>query len=56
MDIFVLTSIAVETFSNVVLEAMAMGRPVLVARVGGMEEMVQFGGGIMYPPGNVKPL
>lgn len=56
MDIFVLPSIAVETFSNAALEAMAMGRPVLVAQVGGMEEMVQFGGGIMYPPGDVKSL
>jgi glycosyltransferase involved in cell wall biosynthesis len=56
MDIFVLPSIAVETFSNAVLEAMAMSCPVLVTRVGGMEEMLQFGGGLIYPPGDVKSL
>jgi glycosyltransferase involved in cell wall biosynthesis len=56
MDIFVLPSVAVETFSNAVLEAMAMSCPVLVARVGGMDEMLQFGGGIMYPPGDVRSL
>lgn len=56
MDVFVLPSVAVETFSNAVLEAMAMSCPVLVARVGGMDEMLQFGGGMMYPPGDVKSL
>jgi glycosyltransferase involved in cell wall biosynthesis len=56
MDIFVLPSIAVETFSNAVLEAMAMSCPVLVARVGGMEEMLRFGGGITYAPGDVQSL
>jgi glycosyltransferase involved in cell wall biosynthesis len=47
MDVFVLTSIAVETFSNATLEAMAMARPVVSARVGGMQEMLQFGGGLI---------
>jgi glycosyltransferase involved in cell wall biosynthesis len=56
MDVFVLPSVAVETFSNAVLEAMAMSCPVLVARVGGMDEMLQFGGGRMYPPGDVNSL
>lgn len=56
MDVFVLTSVAVETFSNAVLEAMAMSCPVLVTRVGGMDEMLQFGGGMMYPPGDVQSL
>jgi glycosyltransferase involved in cell wall biosynthesis len=56
MDIFVLPSVAVETFSNAVLEAMAMSCPVVVARVGGMDEMLQFGGGMTYPPGDVKSL
>lgn len=55
MDIFVLPSL-VETFSNAVLEAMAMSCPVLVPRVGGMDEMLQFGGGMMYPPGDVQSL
>jgi glycosyltransferase involved in cell wall biosynthesis len=56
MDIFVLPSVAVETFSNAALEAMAMSCPVVAARVGGMEEMLQFGGGMTYPPGEVKSL
>lgn len=56
MDIFVLPSIAVETFSNAVLEAMAMSCPVVAAQVGGMEEMLRFGGGITYPPGDVRSL
>lgn len=56
MDIFVLLSLTVETFSNAVLEAMAMSLPVVVSRVGGMDEMLRFGGGISYPPGDVKSL
>jgi glycosyltransferase involved in cell wall biosynthesis len=35
---------------------MAMSCPVLVARVGGMDEILRFGGGITYPPGDVKSL
>jgi glycosyltransferase involved in cell wall biosynthesis len=56
MDIFVLPSVAVETFSNAALEAMAMACPVIAARVGGMEEMLQFGGGLTYPPGDINLL
>lgn len=56
MDIFVLTSVAVETFSNAALEAMAMSCPIVVSRVGGMEEMLRHGGGMSYAPGDVKSL
>ncbi len=56
MDIFVLPSIAVETFSNAVLEAMAMSCPIVAARIGGMEEMLRFGGGATYPPGDLSAL
>lgn len=56
MDVFLLTSVAVETFSNAALEAMAMSCPVLVAQVGGMAEMLRFGGGMTYPPGDVQSL
>jgi len=56
MDIFVLPSVAVETFSNAVLEAMAMSCPVVVSRVGGMEEMLRHGGGMSYAPGDVHAL
>jgi glycosyltransferase involved in cell wall biosynthesis len=52
----VLPSVAVETFSNAALEAMAMSCPVVAARVGGMDEMLRFGGGMMYPPGDVQSL
>jgi glycogen(starch) synthase len=46
----------VETFSNATLEAMAMGCPIVSARVGGMEEMLRWGGGLTYPPGDVAAL
>jgi glycosyltransferase involved in cell wall biosynthesis len=56
MDVFVLPSTAVETFSNAVLEAMAMSCPVVASRVGGMEEMLQYGGGRIYSPADVESL
>lgn len=57
MDIFALTSVAVETFSNAVLEAMAAGLPVVLSDVGGAREMVDPGvNGYLYPPGDTKEL
>jgi len=57
MDVFVLTSVAVETFSNAALEAMAMARPVVLSDVGGAREMVQEGvNGVLYPPADVAKL
>jgi glycosyltransferase involved in cell wall biosynthesis len=57
MDVFVLTSIAVETFSNAALEAMAMARPVVLSDVGGAREMVSEGkNGHVYPKGDVERL
>lgn len=38
-DLFVLSSIAVETFSNAALEAAAMGLPIVMSDVGGAREM-----------------
>ena len=55
MDVFVLPS-TVETFSNAVLEAMAMSCPVVASCVGGMEEMLQFGGGRLYPARDIRSL
>lgn len=56
MDVFVLTSI-VETFSNAALEAMAMGRPVVLSRVGGAAEMVTPGvEGYLYTSGHPEEL
>jgi len=57
MDIFILTSVAVETFSNAALEAMAMGLPVVLSNIGGAEEMVESDlNGYLYPPGDVAAL
>jgi glycosyltransferase involved in cell wall biosynthesis len=43
LDIFVLPSKAVESFSNAALEAMAMGRPVILSNIGGAREMIHDG-------------
>ena len=46
MDVFVLPSIGVETFSNAVLEALATGIPVVSSTAGGMQELLAWGGGV----------
>jgi glycosyltransferase involved in cell wall biosynthesis len=56
MDVFVLPSVAVETFSNAALEAMAMGVPVLASAVGGIQELLAHGGGVTYSPGDINQL
>ncbi|MEX0729672.1 MAG: glycosyltransferase family 4 protein [Aquisalimonadaceae bacterium] len=57
MDVFVLPSTAVETFSNAALEAMACARAVLLSDVGGAREMVTGGeNGLIYPPGDTAAL
>jgi glycosyltransferase involved in cell wall biosynthesis len=43
LDIFVLPSIEVESFSNAALEAMSMGRPVILSDIGGAREMITDG-------------
>ena len=43
MDVFVLPSTQVETFSNAALEAMAMARAVVLSEIGGATEMVSNG-------------
>ncbi len=43
LDVFVLPSVAVESFSNAALEAMSMGRPVVLSDVGGAREMITDG-------------
>jgi glycosyltransferase involved in cell wall biosynthesis len=43
MDVFVLPSVAVESFSNAALEAMSMARPVILSDVGGAREMIDDG-------------
>jgi glycosyltransferase involved in cell wall biosynthesis len=56
MDVFVLTSTAVETFSNAALEALAMECPVVSSAIGGMPEMLAQGGGWTYRTGDVDGL
>ena len=43
LDVFVLPSIAVESFSNAALEAMSIGRPVILSDIGGAREMIADG-------------
>lgn len=54
MDIFVLPSRAVETFSNAALEAMAMAKPVVLSDIGGASEMIIDGeSGLLFPSGDL---
>ena len=56
-DAMVLCSTAVETFSLAALEAMAMGRPVVLSELGGAAEMVFPGwNGYLFPPGDGEAL
>jgi glycosyltransferase involved in cell wall biosynthesis len=43
IDLFLLPSVAVESFSNAALEAMSMGRPVILSDIGGAREMITDG-------------
>jgi len=50
LDIFVMTSYT-ESFPNAILEAMAMAKPVVATRVGGVPELVEEGKtGFLVPP------
>ena len=52
MDVFVLPSVS-ETFSNAALEAMSMGKTVILTDTGGAREMLQNGvNGFFYKSGN----
>jgi len=56
MDIFILASV-VEGFPNVLLEALAMAKPVVATRVGGVPELIESGqNGILIPPQNGNAL
>ncbi len=55
--VMVLCSVAVETFSMAALESMAMGRPVVMTRIGGAAEQVDPGvNGFLYDAGDVTQL
>lgn len=56
-DVAVLPSSSVETFSNAILESMAMGLPVLASDIGGAAEQITHGvDGLLFEPGNVEEL
>lgn len=56
-DVMTLTSHVVETFSIAALESMALGKPVVLTRIGGAEEQVRHGSnGLLFEPGDVAAL
>lgn len=56
-DVIALCSVAVETFSLAALEAMAMGKPVVHADLGGAVEMIVPGhNGFLFPVGDTRAL
>jgi glycosyltransferase involved in cell wall biosynthesis len=55
-DVMTLTSHD-ETFSLAALESMALGKPLVMTRVGGAEEQVQHGvNGLLYEPADIEAL
>lgn len=56
-DVMTLTSHAVETFSIAALESMALGKPLVMSRIGGAAEQVQPGvNGLLFEPGDIATL
>lgn len=57
IDVLILPSIANEDFPNVVLEAMALGKPVIASRLAGIpEQVIQNETGFLVDPGDVAQL
>ena len=56
-DVMAITSHAVETFSIAALEAMALGKPMIMTDIGGAREQVRDGeNGLVYPAGDINAL
>ena len=57
MDVILLPSVGYEDFPNVILEAMALGKPVIASRLAGIPEQVENGrSGLLVEPGDVEGL
>jgi len=57
LDVLILPSVADEDFPNVVLEAMALAKPVIASRLAGVPEQVVDGGtGLLVEPFNIEQL
>lgn len=57
LDIAILPSVAVETFSMAILECMAMSKPVIMTDIGGASELIVDGEtGYLYNSGDVQAL
>jgi glycosyltransferase involved in cell wall biosynthesis len=57
LDVVVHCSVLPEPFGQVIVEAMAAGRPVIAAAEGGPLEIIEVGTtGLLHPPGNVDAL
>lgn len=56
-DVMVLASHAVETFSLAALEAMSLGKPMVMTRIGGAaEQITPQENGLLYEPGDIPAL
>ena len=54
-NVFVLPSHH-ETFGVVVIEALALGKPVIATRCGGPESIIESGDGLLVPTNNIEAL
>ena len=56
-DVMTIVSHHVETFSIATLEAMAMGKPMVMSRIGGADEQIAHGiNGYLFPKGDISAL
>lgn len=57
IDVILLPSVGYEDFPNVILEAMALGKPVIASRLAGIPEQIEHeNSGLLFEPGDAKGL